>query len=164
MKPEDAVSWSLPFGPYAGLTLGEIAKFKGLPGLLWLLHIFQSQNIRPETWEPIRAFFACPRYGDYFKSIMGGRFPGSSAFWTPPGTYGCRACKESGMRVETDLISCIHGIPKGARHRATCACGFTSEVEMKLGVDCETCRKGTETVRLNPETGSVGPALRIVAG
>jgi len=148
VKPESAVSFVVPYGPWGGRTIGWIAKCERLDGLRWLLRQWNASRIHPDMREALRAFFACPRYAPWFSGVLGKDYPGKESFWLPAGSPGCRACGDSKTTVETLTLSCSHGIPQGLQISSSCECGYENRVTVERRVACAACSSGRDTLRL----------------
>lgn len=139
MTPDEALSFPFSFGPYAGHSLGWIAKFGGVKGRTWLLRMLNTAALNPSTLEAIRSFYAAPRFADWLSKSTPG-YPGPEAFWLPQGTKGCRACASPRVLSTDHVSTCAHGSP---RHRHTAlhctACGWKHAHEQRIPVSCEPC-------------------------
>lgn len=137
MKPEAAISYVIGWGPYAGKTIGWVAKFGKLDGLNWLFRQYSTARLQPETMEAIRSFFAAPKYAPWLKKVMP-NYPGPEPFFYPDGHQGCPACGERPLSTVLTL-HCRHGAVRGYKEVTRCPCGWARDLRHQQLMFCETC-------------------------
>lgn len=137
MKPEQAINYPIGHGPYAGRTIGWIAKFGRLDGLNWLFRQYSTARLQPETMEAIRSFFAAPKFASWLAKVMPS-YPGCEPFFYPDGHQGCPACGDKPLST-TFPANCKHGCVRGYREVSKCPCGWGRELYHRQLMFCEDC-------------------------